>query len=181
MLGGLLTHGTLGFESMPGMGLLASLSHAFRMGVFFVIASFLSSRSLLRRSSGKRWPIDRLNQIGVPAIFRILALSPLMSLLIYANPETRADPRLWNWYHFWFLIALMLYSVLGFGAHHLDGRHGIFTRLDNLIDCGSGWQMRLLVIVASLTALLMTVTSHAVARFAPPPIGCCRRCNGGLS
>ncbi|MBB3941711.1 hypothetical protein GGR39_003392 [Novosphingobium fluoreni] len=168
MLGGLLTHGTLGFESMPGMALLASLSHAFRMGVFFVIAGFLSSHSLLRRSSDKRWLIDRLNQIGVPSIFGILALSPLMSLLIYANPETQADPRLWDWYHFWFLIALMLYTVLGFGAHQLDGHHGIFTRLDHLIDRGSGWQMRLLVIVASLTALLMTVTSHAVARFAPP-------------
>lgn len=52
MLGGLLTHGTIGLERLPEMALIANVSHAFRMGVFFLISGFLSSKALRRRSAG---------------------------------------------------------------------------------------------------------------------------------
>lgn len=95
-------------------------------------------------------------------------LSPLMGLLTLANPEARHAPVLGDWYHFWFLIALLLYSGLAYWLHRLDVRYNIFARLEAAIVRPSLWQLRSLLGVAAVTSILMTLTGHAIAKFSPP-------------
>ena len=69
MLGGMATHATIMREDVAGLALIANLSHAFRMGAFFVISGLLTGFALLRRPRPELWLRDRLIQIGIPTVF----------------------------------------------------------------------------------------------------------------
>ncbi len=110
MLAGLLLHGSIWLGPHPVFGLIDIVSQSFRMGVFFAVSGFLGARALARRGP-RRWLRERAVQLGVPALFGISVISPLMWLVTVAHAEAgQPAPLLFEWHHLWFLYGLLLYS-----------------------------------------------------------------------
>ena len=155
MLAGMATHATILREDVPMLMLLANASHAFRMGVFFVISGLLTGFALLRRPHPERWLKDRLIQIGVPTVFGIGVVSPLIGLAMLQFPPTAglAPPLLFDWYHLWFLVALLVYSVLGYALHRQDGFTRLLVRLAPQLTPGPRAQSRIIFLVGGVSLL----------------------------
>lgn len=132
MLAGILLHATSVQEVNDRLFMLiADISHNFRMGAFFAVAGVLSMTSVQRRGSDA-WLARRLFQIGIPTIFGLLVICPLMSSLYTWRVEgsfVPAGPSI-SWWHFWFLVALLVYAPITFLAGRLDKQRRIFARID---------------------------------------------------
>jgi glucan biosynthesis protein C len=174
MLGGLLLHGSLWQQPEPLFAAIALVSNSFRMGSFFAISGFLCGVSLLKRPP-REWLVRRLVQIGLPTVFGLGVICPLIGAVIDARPaQAHGDASLpFNWYHLWFLLALLGYSPIAVLAHRMDARHRLVERL----TAWRGWNARgpdrapsllPLMLGVSLTAFaLMAASSLAVGALAP--------------
>lgn len=136
MLAGILLHATSVQEVDNWLfTLIGDISNNFRMGAFFTIAGMLSMMSLRRRGSAS-WLSQRWFTIGVPTIFGLLIICPFMSALYTWRVERSLIPAMpsISWWHFWFLVALLVYAPITFLAGRLDERHRIFDRLGEWAD-----------------------------------------------
>ena len=154
MLGGLFVHASMCLPSQPLFSVVGDASSAFRMGCFFAVSGLLSAMVLERREPSA-WLSKRLGTLGVPAVFGILTISPLVWALVEATRGPAVRPALmpFEWHHLWFLFALMLYSVGAAALHLFDRRTAAIARLDGLVARGSVAVAVLLVAAAS--ALLL--------------------------
>lgn len=157
MLGGLFVHASMCLPSQPLFSVVGDISTAFRMGCFFAVSGLLSAIVLGRRDPAA-WLNKRLGTLGVPAVFGILTISPLVWALVNATRGPAVRPALmpFEWHHLWFLFALMLYSAGAAALHLFDRRTGAITRLDRAVATGSVAVAVLLVAAAS--ALLLGVS-----------------------
>ena len=157
MLGGLFVHASMCLPSQPLFSVVGDTSTAFRMGCFFAVSGLLSAIVLQRRDPAA-WLSKRLGTLGVPAVFGILTISPLVWALVNATRGPAVRPALmpFEWHHLWFLFALMLYSAGAAALHLLDRRTGAIARLDARVAAGSVAAAVLLVAAAS--ALLLGVS-----------------------
>ena len=150
MLGGLFVHASMCLPSQPLFSVVGDTSSAFRMGCFFAVSGLLSAIVLERREPSA-WLSKRLGTLGVPAVFGILTISPLVWALVNATRGPVVRPALmpFEWHHLWFLFALMLYSAGAAALHLFDRRTRVIAWLDGLAARGSVAVAVLLVGAAS--------------------------------
>ena len=112
------------YESMTdvAIGLLTVLIASgalFGLGAFFLIAGRLSGPSLDRKGPG-RFAVDRLVRLGLPVLFYVLLIAPVMEYVKFRN-EGGAQPFLsYAWDQLsdpapgptWFLEALLAFSLV---------------------------------------------------------------------
>lgn len=160
MLAGLLVHGSVWLDDHPLFLFIDLVSKSFRMGVFFAISGFLAARAMVRHGT-TRWLRTRLIQLGIPALFGIAILSPLVSLAAIL----RADPRVptllpFEWHHLWFLYGLLLYSgVIAVGARSLDVQRVCTKATAYLIAAPDSARVALLFVTLASALLLVSVTA----------------------
>lgn len=157
MLGGLFVHASMCLPSQPLFSVVGDASSAFRMGCFFAVSGLLSAIVLERREPSA-WLSKRLGTLGVPAVFGILTISPLVWALVEATRGPAVRPALmpFEWHHLWFLFALMLYSASAAALHLFDRRSGVLSRLD--ARAGQGSVTLAVLLVAGASALLLGVS-----------------------
>lgn len=153
MLAGLLVHGSIWLDAHPLFLLIDLVSKSFRMGVFFAISGFLASRAIIRHGTS-RWLRTRLVQLGIPALFGVSVLSPLMwsITVLHADPRTPI-PLLFDWYHLWFLYGLLLYSgAVAAGYRSARVRRWCATATTHLVEAPHG--LRITLLAAALVSAL---------------------------
>ena len=172
MLGGLLVHGSVLVDDTPLFQGVKLVSAAFRMGAFFAISGMLAALVMTRRR-----PIDWFGKqsvrIGVPAVFGILVLSPIISLTMRSaiDPVRAAGISLLDWHHLWFLYALLLYQPIGYWLFtHVDRR--LFVRLVRRLRAEG--QVRTITAIAAvsliLTGVMLTTIFEVVPDHYRPPL-----------
>ena len=122
------------FTSVTEIGWLTAFLHTWRMPLFFFVAGWSAARMLARRDL-KTFLHSRFRRLLPPLVVGILLAAPLIKYLELSHgldlkpcgPATAAwfqetfwehflhyfsNLRRFNWSHLWFLIYLLLYSVL---------------------------------------------------------------------
>ena len=152
MLAGLALHATIGREDYPPFAAINIASGAFRMGTFFAISGLLTGFALLRRSESGPWLRMRLVRLGVPLVVGLGLIFPAMALVTGAGTD-----RLWtrNPHHLWFLIALILYTLVGHALWRSEWGARLFERIDRAAGRGGALQARLLLVAGLLSFLLI--------------------------
>ncbi|MDQ0252534.1 glucan biosynthesis protein C [Sphingomonas kyeonggiensis] len=136
MLAGIFLHATTVQEvDRPLFVLIAKMSSNFRMGAFFAVAGLLSLLALRKRGA-EPWLARRSFQIGVPMLFGLCVLAPLMSALSSWHRFGVAMPALpeLGWWHFWFLVDLLVFAPITFWFYRADQMHGLFARIDKWVE-----------------------------------------------
>jgi glucan biosynthesis protein C len=125
MFWGILVHASTLDPGNHVFHFFAVVSGLVRMEAFFVISGFLGYM-LLKRYGARATVKRRLLTIGLPFVAALVLLNPLTNYLIFTyhnGPITFADylaskvpdrangPMNWH-LHFWFLIALFIYSLV---------------------------------------------------------------------
>ena len=82
MLGGILLHATMGEEQRPAFAAINIISGSFRMGAFFMISGLLTGYAIRRRTDPAAWLKGRLLQLGIPTLFGIAVICPVIALLL---------------------------------------------------------------------------------------------------
>jgi glucan biosynthesis protein C len=158
MLGGVVLHGSIG---LPALGLFVAIdmiSQTFRMGTFFGIAGILTAIALAKRAPGE-WLRRRLVRLGFPLAFGLFILSPFIWLMRTAAGDIAPTDTPFNWYHLWFLAALIAYSTIIYASIRLRLDEALETYFVDLIARKT---------VRSSTVLLFTaVTSATLFGIAP--------------
>lgn len=158
-------------STSPLVTAFTTVSHAFRMELFFLLAGFLSQRSLHRAGVG-RFVRSRLVRIGVPFVLGWLLLRPLIvSGWIMGSASLRGDVDvragllgglrslsvlpggIFTGSHLWFLYYLLLTTALVLTARGLLARAGswkeeLTRQADRLVQrvAGSPWAPLVLAI-----------------------------------
>lgn len=169
MLGGLLLHGSIWQQPLPLFEVIALVSHSFRMGSFFAISGFLCGMSLLKRSP-REWLARRAVQIGLPTLFGLAVICPLIGLIIGLRPIEAhgVAPLPFDWYHLWFLVALLLYSPAAVLVHQLDARFALAGRIAAGFGAGGRSLLPLMLTVSAASFTLMVAAAMLVEAMAPP-------------
>lgn len=179
MLMGLAVHGSLWQQPLPLFGAITLVSHSFRMGSFFAISGFLCGVSILKRPAGQ-WLARRALHLGLPTLFGLLVICPLIGLVISLRPPQAQGivPPRFDWHHLWFLIALLLYSPVAVLADRLDRRHRLAARLAATFCTGRRSLLPLLLTTSAVSFALMMVAALLVDAVAPavylPMLSQCR-------
>ncbi len=111
--------------STLAFALYQSLAQAFFMGILFFVAGFFTPGAYERKGLG-RFAADRAVRLGVPTLFYMLVLDPLISLILGTAPATAGfgdGLRLYGAYlasgsfldssgPLWFTVALLAFSLL---------------------------------------------------------------------
>ncbi|MBC9031278.1 acyltransferase family protein [Sphingomonas sp. JC676] len=165
MLGGLLVHGSVLADDLALFDGIELVSGAFRMGAFFAISGMLAALVMTRRR-----PIDWFGKqsvrIGVPALFGVLVLCPIISLIMRsgADPAYVAGIALLDWHHLWFLFALLAYQPIVYWLFtRFDRRR--FVRLVQRLRAEG--QVRVLVAIGAVSLILIGVALTATFELAP--------------
>jgi glucan biosynthesis protein C len=103
--------------------LFVVVNQAFFMGFYFLIAAYFVPRSLERRG-GKRFLKERLLRLGVPLVFQLLVMGPLLNYGLAVN-VWGFDGSFWTYLedygrHYqgldtgplWFVEALLIFSIV---------------------------------------------------------------------
>nr|WP_274602688.1 acyltransferase family protein [Sphingomonas sp. CFBP 13728] len=176
MLAGVVLHAVMGLENIPVLGAIPLISHAFRMGSFMLISGLLCGYALARRSSPLAWLGLRSVQIGVPLLVGLLVICPLIGMMFGDQPDRLGwpFPLAHDWYHLWFLAALLAYAPLSYTLHQFDRRQDVISTIDRLFmkDGASDRRCAQTVILlgAAITCYtLMTVTRTILAGYSGSP------------
>ncbi|MGA1800000.1 acyltransferase family protein [Sphingomonas sp. 4RDLI-65] len=175
MLGGVVLHGAMGLEHLPVFAAIPLISHAFRMGSFMLISGLLCGYALARRRSPLAWLGRRSIQLGVPLSVGLLVICPLIGWML----DDVTDRNRWpfaiahDWYHLWFLVALLAYAPLSYAFHRIDRRHDVVGKLEQGLVAGrlgrSGSAQTIVLLTAAVACCaLMMVTRQMLAGRAPP-------------
>lgn len=170
MLGGVVLHSTMGLERLPVFAAIPLISHAFRMGSFMLISGLLCGHALRRRSP-RAWLGRRSVQIGVPLLFGLLVICPLIGWMIDDLADRTHGPftLAHDWYHLWFLVALLAYAPMSYAFHVFDRRHDVIGMLERVLADGRGGSAQTVLLLASAFACcaLMTITRQILGGHAP--------------
>jgi len=104
------------------MTLMLAINQAFFMGFFFMISSYFSPGSIDRKGAGA-YLVDRLKRLGIPLLFYMLVVAPLMG---YVSARLNGfEGTLWEGlsYHYssignfgvaqlWFVAALLIFASI---------------------------------------------------------------------
>lgn len=172
MLGGVVLHSAMGLEHLPVFAAIPLISHAFRMGSFMLISGLLCGYALRRRSP-RAWLSRRSIQIGVPLLFGLLVICPLIGWMIGDLADRTHGPftLAHDWYHLWFLVALLAYAPMSYAFHLLDRRHDVIGFLERKLadNRGPGGSAQTVLLLASAFAccVLMMITRQVLTGHAP--------------
>lgn len=136
MLAGVFLHATMVQEiDRPLFDLIARISANFRMGAFFAVAGLLSLYAI-RKHGADAWLARRLFQIGFPTAFGLFVLAPFMSVCLSWHWYGSVIPGLpaLGWWHFWFLVDLLLYAPLTWWIYRADQASGLFAAIDRWVE-----------------------------------------------
>jgi len=136
MLAGLFLHATMVQEANLALfDLIARISANFRMGAFFAVAGLLSLFAI-RKHGADAWLSRRIFRIGFPTVFGLLVLAPFMSMCMSWHWYGTVIPGLpaLGWWHFWFLVDLLLYAPITWWLYRADQRQGLFARIDAWVE-----------------------------------------------
>ncbi len=173
MLGGVVLHGAMGLEHIPVFSAIPLISHAFRMGSFMLISGLLCGYTLGRRRSPRSWLARRSVQIGVPLLFGLLVICPLIGWMIGDLADRTHGPFAFahDWYHLWFLVALLAYAPMSYAFDRLDRRHDVIGILERILANrrGNGGSAQTISLLGSAFAccVLMMITRRILAGQAP--------------
>jgi hypothetical protein len=114
--------GQIGILAVALMTMFVAICQAFFMGLFFMIASYLSPSSYDRKGIGP-YIVDRLKRLGIPLLFYQAVIRPLLSYSLWAHAGHRGSfwPFLTSYFTklhssgdgpLWFVEALLVFSVL---------------------------------------------------------------------
>jgi fucose 4-O-acetylase-like acetyltransferase len=114
--------GPLSVPSAILMTLFLGINQSFFMGFFFMISSYFSPGSLDRKGAGP-FLKDRFKRLGIPLVFFIVVISPLLQYLLVLNRGIRVS--FWSFLGqylkgyrgldvgpLWFVETLLIFSVL---------------------------------------------------------------------
>lgn len=166
MLGGLLLHAVPASQPAPWLPGISVISGSFRMGAFFGVSALLSGLILARRPANQ-WFATRWFQIGIPTLFSLSVIAPIISLLFGFHDAVGPVPLL-SWHHLWFLVALLLYTAMTAITEGLDRRFAIFTKLERHCSADRAIQPLVLLLVSVIGALLMFATVSMLKVSMPP-------------
>lgn len=160
MLMGIVFHATCWHEGHPLFQGIVLASSTFRMGCFFLISGLLGGYALRRRAP-HAWLRQRIVRIGIPALFAYATITPIIGLLLDAAPPTAFIPRPipFDWYHLWFLFALVAYAPLTLLLHRLDRTTGMVAGVERLCRILPGAQTWVLLAVALASLVPMVLVS----------------------
>lgn len=170
MILGVILHAGLWQERQPLFTAIDLCSGAFRMGCFFVISGMLAGFSLRKRRIGA-WLWRRFKQIGVPTLVSLALVSPTITLLLRQLPAgVVRQPVVWlDWYHLWFLVALLCFAGMIGIVEAAERRWGLMALLDGrAARAGRRLQLAVLLWMAVLVFVLICATTLAVAAIVPP-------------
>jgi glucan biosynthesis protein C len=175
MLGGVILHGAIGLEHIPVFAAIPLISHAFRMGSFMLISGLLCGYALARRRSPLAWLGRRTVQIGMPLLVGLLVICPLIGYMLDDLPDRTRWPFViaQDWYHLWFLVALLAYAPLSYAFHQWDRRSGAIARIERALtnrSIGSSRSAQTIILLATALACcaLMMLTRQVLAGQTPP-------------
>lgn len=169
MIIGILLHAGLWQPHTALFAFMDLCSGSFRMGCFFAISGMLSGFSLRQRSVAA-WMRRRLVQIGLPTLFGLGVICPLITLMLKRMPPDRLlGPPVWlDWYHCWFLVGLLLYAGLAALLEAADRRWALILDLDTRIAASRvPLQLPVLLWIGVVVFTLMSVASVLVAAVVP--------------
>jgi glucans biosynthesis protein C len=159
MLGGIILHASVLKRERPLFLAIEIVSGSFRMGAFFVLSGLLTGLALRRQADPSRWFRRRLIRLGVPTLFGLLVICPLLDLFI--NAMLGPSFPLFSLHHLWFLVALLLYTGAVFLLEDAERRDATVTRFVAALLRRERAPLRVLLSVAALSALLMLGTAYA--------------------
>lgn len=168
MVFGIMYHGVMLRPETPFFTGLILTSNSCRMGLFFAISGLVMARALERHPPAA-WLRHRLVSMAVPTLFGLLVICPLTALSFHLVPAPDRPPTAFpQWYHVWFLVALILYTPIGYAMHRLDERRELIVRMatDPLLIRHA--QAMMLVVVPLISFTLMQAVMMMVTHLAPP-------------
>jgi glucan biosynthesis protein C len=160
MLGGLLVHGAIWQDRHWLFDAVELVSHSFRMGTFFAISGFLAACSMQRRAPDA-WLRKRLTSLGIPFVFGMATIAPLMWWLAQLHGGVSLGASALDWHHLWFLPGLILYSVLA--ARWAEPVSGWIARVMPVTPSTSS----VLLLTALLSSALLAFAGASFTVFAP--------------
>ena len=172
MLLGIVLHSSSWQEPRVLFVAITLVSHSFRMGAFFAISGFLAAVALQRRQPAQ-WFRRRMMRLGIPAAFGLLVICPFIGWVLSHGPadERWPAPLPYDWYHLWFLVALLFYTVVLYLVDRFDRRTAVLERAVSALCTGRSLSRILLLIgLGSLTAMFLgmsIVTATLPAAYFP--------------
>jgi glucan biosynthesis protein C len=128
MAAGIFVHGSTLLAPDALLLFVQTVSHLFRVGTFDALAGYLAAVAI-GRHGGVPWLMRRLRQVGVPLLFGLVWICPLIPVLIALGPVERPLPLPFEWHHLWFLAGLLAYSPLAVALDAADRRWNLAPRL----------------------------------------------------
>lgn len=162
MLGGLLVHGSVLLAHLRLFEAVAWASAAFRMGGFFAISGMLAAIVMATRRRPINWLLRQSARAGIPALFGVLALSPVIALILWRAHAGAA--ALFDWHHLWFLYALLLYQPVAYLLFTWGDRRRLVRALRRLRARGQPWVLAVMILVS---LVLTGLALKAIFAFAP--------------
>jgi glucans biosynthesis protein C len=168
MLGGIVLHASVLKREQPLFLAIEIVSGSFRMGAFFVLSGLLTGFALRKQADPSRWFRRRLVRLGVPTMFGLLVICPLLDLFI--NAMLGPSFPVFSLHHLWFLVALLLYTGAVFLLEDAERRSATVTRLvAGLVRMeGEAGPLGIVLTVAALSTLLMVGTAQASGPLSGP-------------
>lgn len=166
--GGLFVHASFRLAPTALSTAVETASTGFRMGAFFAISGFFAGLILPRRAP-LAWLRGRLVNLGTPALFGMVVLSPLVWAMVEWAPATPGRLLLpYEWHHLWFLFALIPYSVIAVALEQADRRFRWLARLDALVGEGAASGRIAMLTVALTGAALFGLAPRAMHAWLAP-------------
>jgi peptidoglycan/LPS O-acetylase OafA/YrhL len=152
----------------PATTWFTTLSHAFRMPLFYLVAGFFGAL-LLARGGARAFVRHRLKRIGLPLAVGLVTVAPATSVLLALAPRHPAGVGdltvgdYTNPQHLWFLWYLLLLYALTLGVRALLERLGRTGAVE-------GTRATLVRVLSWRTALLPLAAAAAVLNIATTAI-----------
>ncbi len=171
MLFGILLHALPENAHRPLFAIIGYSSTHVRMGAFMVVAGFLCGLVAARRTPAA-WLRARLQMLAMPLLTGLVLTVPtLVALrLHFATIPPSIVSLSFNWYHLWFLVALIAYlpiaRLLAFGDTHVR----VTAWLTGTATSDAGRQARLLLAMTIGSLAMMTLgiwSSNLLCRSGP--------------
>lgn len=152
-------------EQSLALELLAAFLHLWRMPAFFVVAGFFAVLVLHRRTPG-RWLRGRLERLGIPLLFGLLAINPVQALIRGRSELGSWSAAVDSWgelmvlggaIHLWFLRDLLVYCLVLALLAASPWRTGLARAADRAVAraMGSTWLAAVVAVGAGVAVVAM--------------------------
>ena len=170
MLFGIAYHGTmLRPQDLPFFRVIVLVSQSCRMGLFFALSGFLAAYALQRREP-LFWLKDRLVSLGIVTAFGLAVICPLTTLAALIAPEAgRIEHGFPQWYHIWFLVALLLYTPAAYLLNSLNARYCVIGKWES-DERSMRYAQPLLLLVIPLISLCLMISGALLVQHLTPAL-----------